>query len=534
MSVTKGEMRWAWKWALVIVGLTCLPYLYAHFSTPPDRFYTGLLVNPYDSNSYLAKMRQGMRGEWLFHLPYTSEDHPGAFILTFYLLLGHISSLLSLSPVLVFHLARAGCGLFLLLTVYRFLGLFLEDVGERRMAFLLIGLSSGLGFLAPGAASGADLQPDIYMPEAITFYAIFTNPHFPLAMGLMLLIFAQVAGPEEESRHWKRSLLGGLFSMLLAFVLPFCLFSVAAALGLMIVWRWAEERRFPWKEALRAGCAGLGAAPVLFYDYYVYNFNPALRDWSAQNITPSPPPWRYLLGYGLVLALALAGVIYAARCQKEKNRLLLAWVLSAPFLLYIPFSLQRRLITGLHVPLAILAAVGLSRYISSTRLRKALVALTMPTNLFLLVIFTLGASGHGYPFYLHIDEKRAMDWLRVEASPEEIVLAWPGEATAPGAAPFPGTALFIPVWAGNRVLYGHPFETVKAGEKYAEAHAFFEEKTTAAERERILRENGIDYVFFGPQERKSGADLSGLPFLERVYAGGEVEILRALPEVQGT
>ena len=57
------ERRWALRWALVIVGLTCLPYLVAWQVSPSGTQYTGLLVNHYDGQSYYAKMQQGARGD---------------------------------------------------------------------------------------------------------------------------------------------------------------------------------------------------------------------------------------------------------------------------------------------------------------------------------------------------------------------------------------------------------------------------------------------------------------------------------------
>jgi hypothetical protein len=100
-TVVRGkEIRWVLLWSILIVGLTCLPYLYACRVTPDDMQFTGLLSNPIDGNSYLAKMRQGARGSWLFHLPYTSEDHEGAFVYTYYPFLGRLSALLGLPLIL--------------------------------------------------------------------------------------------------------------------------------------------------------------------------------------------------------------------------------------------------------------------------------------------------------------------------------------------------------------------------------------------------------------------------------------------------
>ena len=66
--VSKNEWRWAAIWAVVLVTVTVLPYAIAYLATPAGLSYTGFSTNPEDGHSYLAKMRQGWRGEWLYRL----------------------------------------------------------------------------------------------------------------------------------------------------------------------------------------------------------------------------------------------------------------------------------------------------------------------------------------------------------------------------------------------------------------------------------------------------------------------------------
>ena len=70
-----------------------------------------------------------------------------------------------------------------------------------------------------------------------------------------------------------------------------------------------RERSSLWPEIVGTVVSGAVAAPVMIYDYYVFTFNPALHAWSVQNLTPSPPPWDYVLGYGLILALVLLAML---------------------------------------------------------------------------------------------------------------------------------------------------------------------------------------------------------------------------------
>ena len=560
--IPEKEIRWVLLWSILIVGLTCLPYLYACLVTPDDMQFTGLLSNPMDGNSYLAKMRQGAQGSWLFHLPYTSEDHDGAFIFTYYLFLGRLSVLLGLPLILTYHLARIVNSFILLLVAYSSLSLFSLDRGARRAAFLLIGFSSGPGWLAVPFNVFA---PDLWVPEAITFYSIFANPHFPLAVALMLLTFIFVlvplksvapAGPQTSASSvepsggfwrglWSKSskreflwypvgnecgqtsvgrdaILAGLSSLLLAIVQPFCIITVYSVLGGYFFLRLLEERRLPWSEILRGVVVGAATAPIIAYDYYVYTFNPVLHAWSEQNVTLSPPLWEYAIAYGFVLALAMGGAALALRRRSKADLFLLAWVIVNGLLLYAPFSLQRRLVTGLHIPLCILAAMALSRYVlprfslaRRTLILGTLVVLTVPSNLFVLLASMSGAAQQDSRLYLYRDETEAMTWLEENTQPTDIVLA------------SPATSLFIPAWAGNRVLYGHPFETIEAEKKRALAETFYQAQTEEPVRRGIIEGHRIIYVFYGPRERAlSGGQLETDPLLSETYTNPSVTIYK--------
>src|SRR5579859_4882016 len=87
-----------WRWVIILSGLlvavTLLPYAWAFASNTPIAGwqFMGILPNPQDGATYLAKIGEGARGAWLFTLPYTPESsaqYNGAAINEFYLLLGH-------------------------------------------------------------------------------------------------------------------------------------------------------------------------------------------------------------------------------------------------------------------------------------------------------------------------------------------------------------------------------------------------------------------------------------------------------------
>lgn len=526
--VSRQEWRWASRWSAVILLLSCLPYLLATWFAPQGWQFAGILVNPLDGHSYLAKMRQGFEGQWLFHLTYTPEPHQGAFIFTFYLALGHLARVTGLPLIYVFHLARLLGGLGLLLIAFLFIARVTPVPGERRLAFLLLLTSSGLGWL--GVAF--NLFPiDLWIPEAFVPYSLYSNPHFVLAMALMLVLFMQATWPAGEPDQERPSgpaagllrlstFLGpGLVSLLLALILPFALLTVWAAMALLLVWLYLTSRRIPWPHLWPAASAVLFAAPVIGYDYWVSTTNPVLAGWAAQNITAAPRLLDLVFGYGLVGMLALLGGWMVVRGRPQRGEwLLVIWVATTLVLLYLPFALQRRLINGLHIPLVILAAIGLRRWLAASRrnfqvwrlIPAVVVIVSALGTLFVWGVPILAARQHPDSsdtvalLFMRQEEEAAYEWLRENAGREKVVLA------------SPRVGMFVPGQTGARAFYGHPFETIDAGMKRALVEAFYRGEVEAVSPP-------VDFVIYGPSEQALGrpARLAGLPVL---FASGDVLI----------
>ncbi len=76
---------------LLAIILITLPYIAAFAGQGEDNIFTGFLVNPFDGNSYLAKMMEGFQGRWTFTLPFSQDPGEGEYIFLFYLFLGHLA-----------------------------------------------------------------------------------------------------------------------------------------------------------------------------------------------------------------------------------------------------------------------------------------------------------------------------------------------------------------------------------------------------------------------------------------------------------
>lgn len=529
--------------ALVVLTASSLPYALGYCCAPEGLEFGGFVVDLDDSFSYVAAMQQGIDDGWRYLVLFTPEDHPGAYLHTFYLALGKLSALLGLSPLQMYHTGRLGCGLLLLVTAYFFLSLFLESRDERIVAYFLVCFSSGLGWvvLLTGSTTLAGLSPlDFWLMDAYTFFTILTFPHSAAAVTLLLLFLTLALRHIETPRLW--TLILGIVSLLcLCMIHPFTALLVDGILLMYWVFLMVHRRTVPGREGLSSAIWFLAPLPLIAYYFSAFTGDPVLTNWSIQNVLPSPPITHLLLGYGILSPLALAGAIYLLREGQERRLLLVAWVVAAVILLYIPFTLQRRMVEGLHIPLCILATVGLFEYLVPLVTRSAQVqrlalwrdyqseglqrlflfsiaVATFPSNLYLVTGYSAAVLSHHPTLYYECDEVEAVDWLRENTSPTDTVLA------------SYRIGRYVPARAGNRVFIGHFHETMHLEAKEGLAESFFQDKSGDDARRRLLSDYGIRYVFHGPAEKEMGGfDPSEASYLTQVYANESVAIYGVNP-----
>ena len=472
----------------IIIIIISLPFVYAQFSGGSNYVFSGFLLNPQDGNSYLAKMQEGWSGSWQFTLPYTAEPGSGTYLFLFYLFLGHLARWLNLPLLVVFHTARilATIGLFWVLSVFLSRFLKLEAISARRI-FLLLAFCSGVGWLAfPFGA----FTSDFWVAEAYPFLSAYANPHFPLGLALLLGIFILV----EEAPGVLRNIAIFLMSLFLAVVLPFGVVIAGLLLCGLAVWKWIEKKAVDWQGVI---AFGMGGVPFVLYQEWVSQTYPVLQGWNAQNLTPSPPIWDFILSFSPIFLLAIYGVWVAwqARQQGSGMRLLILWFIVGFVLIYFPFSLQRRFMLGFYIPAACLGVIGLQRIIRE-HAKKWIWPLTfflsMLTNVLLIMAGVFGVQTHSPAIFLEKPESQALAWLSTNTPPGSIILA------------SPEMGLFIPADSGQRVLYGHPFETVNAAQEKAKVQTFFAGGLTLTDQEKFISDNKIGYIFWGPREQALG------------------------------
>lgn len=517
-GLTRAEFTWAeFRWALIasslVILFASLPTIYAWSQTDAGHIFTGFIYNSEDGHAYLAKMRLGAEGEWLFHLFYTAEEHDPAMAFPLHILLGKLAAATGLSLVLVYHLARILFGLFLSLTIYAFAVRFTPSVTMRRAAWALAVVGSGVGWLLMllGLSSLFDALPlDFWVPEAFVFLVLYNLPHLAFAQALLLWSILWTLDSFEQKRMLP-TLKAGLAAIGMTLVVPFYAGVLAVALGAFLIALTVSGRRIPWQETWRTALVGAFAAPVVAYNAWIFSTNPAFQDWTAQNTILSPHPLHYVLGYLPLLIPAIPGAIRVIR-QRDTDWLLpVAWVLAVPLLLYMPFNLQRRMIAGAQIPLALLAARGLIGWLKQrTRAWRtcllAWVAMAALSNMLLVGMSLVETTRRAPPAFRPAGEIAAIEWLAQHAASDDVVLS----AYQSGN--------IIPARAKLRVFLGHGPETLHHKEKQEAVRRFFDPATDDDWRQELLTQYHIAWVFQGPAERALGVwDPVKVAYLELAY-----------------
>jgi len=498
---------------LVILFIT-VPYLYAFQTGTAEYEFGGFLVNPIDGHSYLAKMQQGYQENWKFVLPYTAEPGEGAYLFLFYIFLGHLSRIIDLPLITVFHSARVICAIFLLWTLNKYFKYTFDNKGDQTLGFSIAALGSGLGWI--GVIFGK-FTSDFWVAEAYSFLSMYTNPHFSLGLGLMILALIR----REQKQYCLYLGLG----LALGIVQPFAVVIVVLVLGIKAVldlYRTNEGLLIGIKESHQLKnflAVGIGGGGLLIYQYWAIITDQVLSIWNRQNITESPDIIDLIISLSPCLILAFLGLSDGWKSVKGKT--IVIWFVASLTLAFIPWNLQRRFLTGIFIPLAGLSVFGIEVLIriskmNSKTITAILFCLILPTNLIVILSGIQAAARQDSQIYLSSDLKKSLVWLESNTSLDSLILA------------SENNGLYIPSISGRKVVYGHPYETIYGDreKKYLEKISGGELST--GETWMMIADREIDYILTDHESNEDFLDLIIELNFPQVFSRGSVGIYRVI------
>ncbi len=540
-SISGGEWRLVFLMAGLMIILTSLPYLMGLIIAPAGTVYDGLhSFHPADFLVYYSYLEQAKEGHFLFKDLYTSEKQSLGMLNVFWLAIGLLAKLFKMSNALAFHLSRIILIPPAVAAFYLTIAYFLNKEQWRKTAFFLLLLAAGWGVFALSLANDHNklfYSIDLWVPESSAFLVLHHSPHFIASLSLIFLIFlfALLAGDNNKFRY---SFLAGLLALILFQFHPYhfpVIFGVLFFYWLVNVIR---DKKINWLMMAHFLIIFLLSLPSLLYHFWLVQTEPMIGLRAMQNITPTPPFLFVVVGCGLLFFLAVLGIIkiYLDRDSDFNSNLnqplfLVCWLVVGLILVYSPITFQRRLLEGWQLPMVILATAALIslsqnkfiddwfKYLKQNKyfISVGFLLFFCLSNFFHLirdaVYFYYQKPLTRENFFLPKNDLAAFNWLKTTTPPDSIILS----------SYFTGR--FIPAYAGRAVYLGHAHETIFYKSKEQEVNLFFKDNENDNYCQNFLKKTGIDYLYYGPRERKAGSfEPADKDYLIKVYNNGEIEI----------
>jgi hypothetical protein len=376
---------------------------------------------------------------------------------------------------------------------YRCLMVFGENRSERNAAIVIALCSVPVLslFAAPMAIATSDTVPGfgafLFLAYDGFLHALPGNVPTTIGTALTLLSFALV-GEYLRDGNPRRVIAAVVLNGVSAFLHPFEFVLVTAACGAVLLFS---------RHLSKAIALGLAAAIGLAPYVWATVTTDWVRDASRLTNFDIPDPVRLVASLGIPTLVGLLLVLRRPPSVKN-DRLLSAWVLLTLVLLYVPgVPHPQHLLDGYHVAVG-LWVVSLARGHPlwedvrnrfGTRTMRMAAIVTVGLSLLVYPTYWAGAfmagnevSPRRYPSTVRsTNERLLIEWLRQNASPDDLILAPPGTAGWVATVPMHSVA--------SHWLFSLTYE-----EQLDFARSLFAGQLTADVARKTLDEWGVRFI----------------------------------------
>jgi len=524
--VIRSGRGFAFGVALAVMTVGMVPYLYGWSmvgARPGLGVFSWCTFNATDNCVYFSWLRQAAEGRFFQRSLFTTAAQSGRHLNLFFLLLGNVARITGAPLALVYQGGRIVVGIAFLRAVWWLIGLVVAGERTRRVCFLVVCLSSGLGWLPGLWEQGFNGPVDVWQPEAVTFLSLELFPLFAVSLLLMVGALGWLLVAERTGSR-RAAVNAGLCGLLLGNVHTYDVITVLAVWGAYRAVRTMRERRVDARAWSGAVLAGAIAAPSTVYMTYLAGTDAVFAHRIGMD-TPSAPLAMCVLGFGLVFCLAVvaaAGRRDDGWVSRDARLFLVVWAVVNVAVAYVPVPFQRKMLMGAHIPLAILAGVALDDFLvrlargSTPRYAVALalsLALLFATNARFMAKTMGSMTRHDEPvrYYVYAGEAAALEWIRVHVTPGVPVqpLPWVTGMLEPVDHTL---ACMTPGATGHPVDAGHWAESPDFARAIGAWARFVAPDASDDERRALLRRTGVRYLVFSQKHDDAAPPFrSGVP-----------------------
>lgn len=524
----KKDLKFIGLISLILIIATSLPYLYVWYNQPAGTTYLGNgFFNPHDNHVYYAYIEQAKTGHWLFHDVFTPEPHK-PFLHIFWLAIGLLAKLFSLSPIWAFHLSRIFLIPLFVFTIFKFLQrVWQQDphqILKTKAALILFFFSTSMGnWISLFSKIKNFYISESWWPEAYAFTSVYATPHF-IASWILIVssLYFYLGGIQDK--NYKKIILGGILGAILA---QFHTFYLALLIPLTLLLILTEIKKWG-KIILRQTILYYSFfLPVIAYYFWMITTDSVMARRLTENLMLTPEVFLVFSIFGALFFLAIPSLMRFFSNQ-EKNifkKLSAIWLIIIPFLLHSNLPFERRLIEGWQLPVIIFAMETLWVIYQKISLKKHFLVLAIifffSNTLFVFIVETIipQQKFERRMYYLPTNIQQACSWLKqADPSFNKIVLA------------APLTNLNATFLADKTIFLGHGLETLLANQKKAEWLNFINSNNNEELKMEFLKKWKIDYLIWGPYEQMTKPAFQPVekPYLHSIYQNANVTIYQVI------
>ena len=479
----------------------------------------------FDYNFYLSAITQSANGSWLMKDTLTTEPTNPTIFYFYYILTGKAASVFHLWPPVAYHLVRIiSLELFfvsIFVLMKKILGVW-TGFGASLFSIILT-IPPAFLYNNPGAFK-------LFTPWWGGFEAIKRIdglPHYLFGFSLLFISLVMILEYlySGRSKYWIFAALciftaGILFPpaiMPLLFAIP------SSTIALLLIKRINQQPiHINYKKTVMISIL-LIIGMISYLIIWRENYNGFPWDtwnrWEIAKWNQNEPTFDFnlFLSFGFPILCSIPALLLILKKPDLKRIFLLSWAIMPfvllPFVNILGISKMRLVSSAPFVPFAALAAISIFQ--SPIFIRAKLRYLTAG----FLIISSVGTS----IFYLIPDVTEALH--------QKIYTNLYIQNSVWGTFHFmdkflPDRAVvFSDEFAGSIIaaytpmisFIGHPVHTKNYSEKKELVNIFYSAKTPISEARKIIQNYGIQYVYWGSDERNIRGTDSAYPFLKKVF-----------------
>lgn len=514
--------------ALVGISMsgTVVPQLYA----PKDRVFEGFHEYSSDYIQYVSYIKEGMYGRYSMYFRSYPFDQPATSIHWAYIFFGILFGPLGLTAPLIYHVVRVILAVLMLWYMYV---IFLKLFRVHRLALISVIIAAVSSCFSWVTYTGGALQVHVlnYFPFSLSTPQRLTDrPHYILGSILFLAALLLVL---QKNRRYTPAIL-----FILSFLTVMVHISSGIALGMLsvVLVGMSYIKKSPTNAAriqglsIAAGCITAAAITYYFVQIYSKASNIFIDQYAYAGLMTWTTFVREFISFGPLLWIGLPGLVYGIWSNEaieiEKRILVCAWGiihLVLFFFLYPIFRVdQVRFMQSLYfIPLT----YGTVWAIWAISKRFGRILFTVGITLVLFVSLPMYLSIAYNDLFAMTDYKQfqsfgfptknqfaAFTYLDTKSPKESIVVASFEVANS------------LLMYSHNRIIGNDQGWSAEEGLRMKnDVGEFFSGRMSPNAALSYLTVNHISYVYYGYQEQSYG-DISGYPFLKKVYENPEVTI----------